>query len=58
MFIASGKFPEGEEAFYHPAFMGICQTLVTRVSPIYLVDEFSFSFERGSQTHEAASEMT
>ena len=44
MFIASTKFPEREEAFHHPAFMGNCPTLVTSVSPMYLVHEFYFLF--------------
>ena len=61
VFITSGKFPEREVAFYHPAFMGNCPTLVTSVSPIYLVDEFHFLFlllfASFAQTHTAASEM-
>ena len=34
----------GGGASCHPAFMGICRLLVTRVSFIYLVDEFFFWF--------------
>ena len=44
VFIPSGEFPEREEAFYHPAYMGNCPTLVTSVIPIYLVHEFHFLF--------------
>ena len=44
MFNASGKFPEHEEAFRHPTFMGNCPTIVTSVSTIYPVDEFHFLF--------------
>ena len=44
LFIASGKIPELEDSFYHPAFMVICPTLVKSVSPIYLIDEFNILF--------------
>ena len=44
VFIASGKISEREGTFHHPAFMGICQTLVTSVNPIYLKDEFHILF--------------
>ena len=40
VFIVSGKIPERQGAFHHPAFMGIFPTLVTSVNPIYLIDEF------------------
>ena len=56
-FIAPGKFPEREETFRHPALMGNCPTVVTRVSPIYQVDEFDFfsCCPLPPQTHTAAS---
>ena len=59
--IASGKIPGRERAFHHPAFMGICPTLVTSVSPIYLIDEIHILFllflPYPPQIHTAASEM-
>ena len=40
--LASAKSMSMSAASCHPAFMSNCQLLVTRVSPIYLVDEFTF----------------
>ena len=38
------KSQNAREASHHAVFMGICRLLVTRVSLIYLVDEFFFLF--------------
>ena len=53
MLTASAKITQREGSISPCNFMGICRMLVTRVSLIYLVDEFFFVPDVAEQNEEA-----